>query len=559
MFRMYGRSCLEVVAVGDGLISAWYVPAPIRGGGGYRTILQNATALSRRGCQTDFYIIPPAGKVIDLAEIDENCRDWFGMTPNRWLVAGVDEEPRSLSVATSWDTVEYLVASGFDVPGFYFVQDYEPWFFSLDSNFLAAENTYRHGLRVVTIGKWLAGKIDREYGSVLGYTDFGVGPSYYSENLGCGENSKPASEHAVCAIYQPEKGRRVAPLLVEAIRVALELDPSLTFYLYGSDALVPISDHRVMSLGLISTEECRELYWRCKCGVSLSISNPSRIPFEMMACGLPVIDLYRENNLFDFRDGSLLLARSDAASLATAIVSLAADKERQDVLRKGGLDLVAGRTVLSESDCFADLVCSGVELDGFDGASIRQTYTCAPVEASAEALAVECRLVEESHRSRVEACVPIIWPESGICVSLSLAAPVADMQLAVWFVDDQSDLRWLQMDGTDTDFQVLVDREDGWYVGCRTYNFHFYINASKGEPVFAGSAVVPLSPNASVGKVETAVRIWGGEVRIAEAPISGCVCDASSSEADGAVSGAKETFPQRLKAWVNRCMKDGAA
>lgn len=50
-------------------------------------------------------------------------------------------------------------------------------------------------------------------------------PSYYSENLGYRENSKPASEHAVCAIYQPEKGRRVAPLLVEAIRVALELDP----------------------------------------------------------------------------------------------------------------------------------------------------------------------------------------------------------------------------------------------------------------------------------------------------------------------------------------------
>lgn len=60
-------------------------------------------------------------------------------------------------------------------------------------------------------------------------------------------------------IYQPEKGRRVAPLLVEAIRVALELDPSLTFYLYGSDAPVPISDHRVVSLGLISTDECREL------------------------------------------------------------------------------------------------------------------------------------------------------------------------------------------------------------------------------------------------------------------------------------------------------------
>lgn len=504
-------------------------------------------------------MIPPENKALDLLSVEKSCLAWFGMALDRWLLASANEEDRTLSIATSWDTVEYLASSSHGAPGFYFVQDYEPWFFSLDSNFLAAENTYRYGLRVATIGKWLAGKIDREYGSVLGYTDFGVGPSYYSGNLGCRENSKPASENAVCAIYQPEKGRRVAPLLVEAIRVALELDPSLTFYLYGSDAPVPISDHRVVSVGLISTDECRELYWRCKCGVSLSISNPSRIPFEMMACGLPVIDLYRENNLFDFRDGSILLARWDAASLATAIVSLAADKEKQDVLRKGGLDLVAGRTVLSESDCFADLVCSGVGLDGFDGASIRQTYTCAPIEASDEALAVERRLVEESHRSRAEACIPVIWPDSSICVSFTSFEPVGDARLAVWSMGDQSDLRWFQMDGSDADFQVLVDREDDWDVGCRTYNFHFYINASKGEPVFAGGAVVPLSPNASVGRVEAAVPILGGEVRIVEAPVPGCACDASSSETDGAASGAKETFSQRLKVWVNRFMNDGAA
>ena len=279
----------------------------------------------------------------------------------------------------------------------------------------------------------------------------------------------------------------------------------------------------------------------------------------MMACGLPVIDLYRENNLFDFRDGSLLLARSDAASLATAIVSLAADREKQDSLRKGGLNLVAERTVALESDCFANLVCSDVGAGGFDGASVRQAYTCAPVEASDEALAVERRLIEESHRSRVEACVPVIWPDSGICVSFTSFEPVGDARLAVWSSGDQSDLRWFQMDGSDADFQVFVDREDGWDVGCRTYNFHFYINASKGESVFAGSAVVPLSPNASVGKVEAAAPILGGEVRIAEAPIPGCACDASSSEANGAVSGARETFSQRLKAWMNRCMKDGAA
>ena len=62
-----------------------------------------------------------------------------------------------------------------------------------------------------------------------------------------------------------------------------------------------------------------------------------------------------------------------------------------------------------------------------------------------------------------------------------------------------------------------------------------------------------------MGKVEAAVPILGGEARIAEAPISDYACDASPSEADGAVSGAKETFSQRLNVWLNHCMKDGAA
>ena len=121
----------------DGLVAAWYVPTPTMGGGGFRTILQNAAALSCRGYRNDFYVIPPENKVLDLLFVEESCLAWFGMAPDRWLLAGANEEDRTLSIATSWDTVEYLASSSHGAPGFYFVQDYEPWFFSLDSNLIA--------------------------------------------------------------------------------------------------------------------------------------------------------------------------------------------------------------------------------------------------------------------------------------------------------------------------------------------------------------------------------------------------------------------------------------
>lgn len=86
----------------EGLVAAWYVPTPTMGGGGFRTILQNASALSCRGYRNDFYVIPPVNKVLDLLFVEESCLAWFGMAPDRWLLAGANEEDRTLSIATSW-------------------------------------------------------------------------------------------------------------------------------------------------------------------------------------------------------------------------------------------------------------------------------------------------------------------------------------------------------------------------------------------------------------------------------------------------------------------------
>lgn len=85
----------------DRLVAAWYVPTPTMGGGGFRTILQNASALSCHGYRNDFYVIPPENKVLDLLSVEESCLTWFGMAPDRWLLAGANEEERTLSIATS--------------------------------------------------------------------------------------------------------------------------------------------------------------------------------------------------------------------------------------------------------------------------------------------------------------------------------------------------------------------------------------------------------------------------------------------------------------------------
>ena len=56
----------------------------------------------------------------------------------------------------------------------------------------------------------------------------------------------------------------------------------------------------------------------------------------MMAAGLPVVDLYRENNLYDVPDGGVLLADSTPEAIATAIIKVYDDEKLQKKMSQIG-------------------------------------------------------------------------------------------------------------------------------------------------------------------------------------------------------------------------------
>ena len=103
--------------------------------------------------------------------------------------------------------------------------------------------------------------------------------------------------------------------------------PKVKIYLYGSSQSAKGSiwfEHE--HLGLLKLYDCNELYNRCAVGLCLSSSNPSRIPFEMMAAGLPVVELWRENNLYDLSPKAVSLSDQTPESLAEGILRLLADQ-----------------------------------------------------------------------------------------------------------------------------------------------------------------------------------------------------------------------------------------
>lgn len=306
---------------------AWVIPHPGKGSGGHRTIIQNVNALIRHGYECDIYVEE------DFCSTSEDVAkkiDTYYEPCAATCYVGIEKRCEyDLVFATGWTTIDFV--KYLDVPKkAYFIQDFEPWFFPMGDSYLKTENSYRLDFKKITIGKWLSHKMIEEYHSKSQYFDFCADLDVYHPL------PKVKKENAICYIWQPEKPRRCDYLALRALKLVKEMKPDVKIYVYGSDTKNPL-DFEAERLGIISTIQCNELYNKCQLGLCMSASNPSRIPFEMMAAGLPVVELYKENNLYDFPTDGIVLAESSEEAIATAIIDLLGNSKKRKEMSLAGM------------------------------------------------------------------------------------------------------------------------------------------------------------------------------------------------------------------------------
>ena len=312
---------------------AWTIPYPGKGSGGHRTIIQNINCLIRAGYDCDLFV--PDDGMATVAFIQKLIDESFEECGAKVHVGFDTKEVFDLLYITGWQTIADVEKISAKKTA-YFVQDYEPWFFPVGDRYIEIENSYRMGFPAVTIGRWLANKLHDEFGQKAYCFDFCADTNVYFRKEGI------SKENAVCCIYQPEKDRRCTSIITEGLRLLKVQRPDIRIYLYGSSkkATLPFEAEQ---LGIIPVSECNELYNKCRTGICMSASNPSRIPFEMMAAGLPVVDLYRENNLYDMPDQGVLLAQPTPEAIAEAVIELLDDHDLQEEMSDFGERFMTGR------------------------------------------------------------------------------------------------------------------------------------------------------------------------------------------------------------------------
>ena len=319
------------------------LPALGPGSGGLRTVLHLLGGLARRGCQCHVYVEGNAAE----QELKENLRKYYECD---WVIphAGLNPAPdHDLVLATMWHTALALTARRGSFKRAYLVQDYEPFFYPMGAHHLLAEFSYEQPLQIITMGRWLARKLNTEFGLTCRSLDFCADTNLYRPRL-----EGTAAEFAIAAIFQPDKPRRAPLICLQALQQLQAVLPHLKIYTFGSPH-APLN-LKCNHLGIIPPARLSSIYSQCLAGLCVSMTNPSRLPFEMLAAGLPVVEAHRDNNFYDLPPEGVLLAELKPESIKEALLDLVANANLRETHRQAGLKFMADRPARLEQDQFCE-------------------------------------------------------------------------------------------------------------------------------------------------------------------------------------------------------------
>ncbi|MGO9373052.1 MAG: methyltransferase domain-containing protein, partial [Syntrophobacteraceae bacterium] len=266
---------------------SWILPGIIIGGGGHRNILRAAYHLGLMGHQVNIYV---TGTTSSDAELAETIKTHFYPISSPVYRYGGRIEPADALFATHYSTVAVALAHADRIKELmYFVQDYEPLFMPMSSEYIRAENTYRQGLYHITSGPWCAEILRRDFNADADSFQFPIDGSVYYPRPRTKENRN------IIFFAKPEMSRRCFELGIDAL-AAFHLErPDVEIVMFGSNDVRPkMVPFPATIKGLLPTlDDLASMYSNGDLGIVFSPTNPSLVPYEMMACGLPVVDIGR--------------------------------------------------------------------------------------------------------------------------------------------------------------------------------------------------------------------------------------------------------------------------
>ena len=317
------------------------VPSFRRGSGGHSTIANLVRGLEARGHAVTLWLEDDDGTFAahDEARIAALWEEFFGPSRAPLRAGFAAWAPCDVAIATGWQTVHRVLR----LPGAraraYLVQDHEPEFYGTSAEATWARETYGLGLHAVCASPWLADLVRERYGASASSFDLGVEHAIYHAD---GDERR---EPRVLVYARAVTARRAVPLAALAMEELRRRRPDVEIALFGEARPLAVRfSHR--HLGVLPPAELARAYRRAAVGVALSTTNPSLVTTEMLACGLPVVELASAAMVATFgARGPLELAPFDPLAIADAVEALLDEGAEQRAARvEAALALTHERT-----------------------------------------------------------------------------------------------------------------------------------------------------------------------------------------------------------------------
>src|SRR5205807_368428 len=249
----------------------------------------------------------------------------------RWYGADV-------AIATGWETAHATMLLGACRARAYVVNDHEPEFFGTSAERRWAEDTYRLGMYCIAASPWLRDLLAERYGAHGTDFELGVDHDLYSPG------DVPRRRDTVICYARGGTPRRGVPLAMLALAELHRRRPEVRIVLFGGDRR-HLTSFPHEDLGIVEQRRLSWAYSEATVGLTLSLTNFSLIPKEMLACGLPCVEVagVSAESIFG-TDGPLELAAPEPLSLADAMERLLDDPALWERRSRAGVEYVASHT-----------------------------------------------------------------------------------------------------------------------------------------------------------------------------------------------------------------------
>lgn len=137
----------------------------------------------------------------------------------------------------------------------------------------------------------------------------------------------------VCLYYNPIKIHRLPKLVLKLAESLAKRYPKKTISLYGSTNIPDLELKNIKYLDTLSKEQLASLYNRSELGVIFSTSNPSRIAYEMVACGTPSIEADCEYTNYDMDSNAFIRIDPEYDTVISKIEGLLNNPKKMKRLR----------------------------------------------------------------------------------------------------------------------------------------------------------------------------------------------------------------------------------